>query len=506
MSIRSKSVQRLHRDILQQAANNPEGVAIQFPFEKRNFTYGQLHNQAHDISLALQALSLPKGSIVAIYLDKSPEAIAAILGILMADLAYLPLDVDAPDSRNRFILEQSQAQAVMAREDVKIPFPAQVIPFRTFDGLALYRSSAEASDLNLPEGLAYVLYTSGSTGLPKGVMVTHTAALAFVDWARETFALRPEDTLTAIAPLHFDLSIFDIFAGLSAGCSLLLLTPSESKNPLLVSSYIAEYGVTTIYATPTLLQLMPRFGKAGRYDHSQLRQVLFAGEVFPIPALRSLQEIWPAARFYNLYGPTETNVCTWHPLPATGTDDRQAPYPIGQPCPYDECAILLEDGSISDKLTGNGELLVAGASVMAGYLGMPEQTRLALVEHEGRMWYKTGDLVEADCNGDLLYRGRRGRMVKRRGYRIELGEIETALHQHAAIAQVACLALEKEQSVTGIWVFYAAPEGALPHTRLTAFLADRIPEYMLPDRFVHLSEIPQTSSQKTDYQALKQLL
>lgn len=506
MSITNKSVQRLHKSILHQAATNPEGIAIQFPIEKRNFTYGQLHNLAYEISLALQALSLPKGSIVALYLDKSPEAIAAILGILMADLAYLPLDVDAPDSRNRFIIEQSQAQAIMTREDVKNPFPALVIPFRTFYGLALYRSSAEASVLSGPEGLAYVLYTSGSTGLPKGVMVTHKAARAFVDWARDTFVLRPEDTLTSIAPLHFDLSIFDIFAGLSAGCTLLLLTPSESKNPLLLSSYIAEYGVTTIYATPTLLQLMPRFGKAGRYDHSQLRQVLFAGEVFPIPALRALQEIWPAAKFYNLYGPTETNVCTWHPLPPTGTDDRQAPYPIGQPCPYDQCAILQEDGSISDKLTGNGELLVAGASVMAGYLGMPEQTRQALVAHQGRMWYKTGDLVEVDSNGDLLYHGRRGRMIKRRGYRIELGEIETALHQHEAIAQAACLALEKEQSVSAIWVFYVAPEGPLPHTRLTEFLADRIPEYMLPDRFVHLPEIPQTSSQKTDYQALKQLL
>jgi acyl-coenzyme A synthetase/AMP-(fatty) acid ligase len=143
---------------------------------------------------------------------------------------------------------------------------------------------------------------------------------------------------------------------------------------------------------------------------------------------------------------------------------------------------------------------------MAGYLGMPEQTRQALVAHQGQMWYKTGDLVEVDSNGDLLYHGRRGRMIKRRGYRIELGEIETALHQHEAIAQAACLALEKEQSVSAIWVFYVAPEGPLPHTRLTEFLADRIPEYMLPDRFVHLPEIPQTSSQKTDYQALKQLL
>lgn len=499
-------MQRLHKDILQQAANNPGGVAIQFPFEKRNLSYGQLYAQARGITLALERLSLPRGSIVALYLDKSPEAIAAILGILMAELAYLPLDVDAPDSRNQFIIEQSQAQAVLTREETDPPFYTQAVPFNKFEGLALYRSSAVASGLKLPEGLAYVLYTSGSTGVPKGVMVTHTAALAFVDWARDTFVLRPEDTLTSIAPLHFDLSIFDIFAGLSAGCTLLLLTPSESKNPLLLSSYIAEYGVTTIYATPTLLQLMPRFGKAGRYDHSKLRQVLFAGEVFPIPALRALQGIWPAAKFYNLYGPTETNVCTWHPLPPTGTDDRQAPYPIGQPCPYDQCAILQEDGSISDKLTGNGELLVAGASVMAGYLGMPDQTRQALVAHQGRMWYKTGDLVEVDSNGDLFYRGRRGRMVKRRGYRIELGEIETALHQHEAIAQVACLALEKEQSVTGIWVFYTAPEGALPHTRLTAFLSDRIPEYMLPDRFVHLPEIPQTSSQKTNYQALKQLL
>jgi amino acid adenylation domain-containing protein len=499
-------VQRLHKDILQQAATTPEGVAIHFPFGKRSLTYGQLHTQAHEISLALQSLSLPQGSIIAIYLDKSPEAVAVILGVLMAELAYLPLDVDAPGSRNQFIIEHSQAQAILAGADADLPLPTVPPLVSTFGGLALYRSPSGASGLKLPEGLAYVLYTSGSTGIPKGVMVTHTAALAFVDWARDTFALRPGDTLTSIAPLHFDLSIFDIFAGLSAGCTLLLLTPSESKNPLLVSSYIAEYGVTTIYATPTLLQLMPRFGKAGRYDHSQLRQVLFAGEVFPIPALRALQEIWSAAKFYNLYGPTETNVCTWHPVPPTGTDDRQSPYPIGQPCHYDECAILKEDGSISSELTGSGELLVSGASVMAGYLGMPEQTRQAMVEHEGRVWYKTGDLVMVDPNGDLLYRGRRGRMVKRRGYRIELGEIETALHQHEAIVQAACLALEKEQSVSGIWVFYTAPDGPLPHTRLTEFLADRIPEYMLPDRFVHLPEIPQTSSQKTDYQALKQLL
>ncbi|MEQ8705805.1 MAG: amino acid adenylation domain-containing protein [Phaeodactylibacter sp.] len=497
-------MQKLHDAILEQSALRPQSVALHCPAEQVSLTYHQLCTEAETLSQALKSLELPAGSLIALYLAKSSTAIVAVLGTLMADLAYLPLDVDAPDQRNQYILEQSRARAVLATAERNFPWmqdaPAQV---DIAGEITVYPVSSGAPLAELPHDLAYVLYTSGSTGTPKGVMITHTAARAFVDWAGHTFSLTANDTLTSIAPLHFDLSVFDVFAGLSAGAALVILTPQESKNPLLLSSYMERYGVTTLYATPTLLQLMPRFGKADRYDHRALRQVLFAGEVFPIPALQLLQRVWATARFYNLYGPTETNVCTWYALPQQVEDNRLTPYPIGKACPYDQCAILKGNGEVEAPASGNGELLVAGASLMSGYLGKPDQTEAAFIRHNEQVWYRTGDLVEVDENGNLLYRGRRGRMVKRRGYRIELGEIEAAMHQHPAIEQAACLAREEEQTVKSVVVFYVAPGGKLSHAQLIDFLAERLPAYMLPDQFILLPQIPQTSSQKTDYQALK---
>lgn len=500
-------MQKLHSEILEQADLNPDAVALQLPAESAYITYRQLHTEAIQLCASLESLGFPTGSIIAIYLPKSVKAIVAILATLMADLAYLPLDVDAPDQRNQYLLNQSQASALLSLAGSEPGFLQRKNPVvDSVAGLSLQQIPRHTPKNKWPDDLAYVLYTSGSTGFPKGVMITHSGAWAFVDWAKKTFTLSPNDVLTSIAPLHFDLSVFDIFAGLSAGASVVLLLPEEAKNPMLLSSYMERYGVTTIYATPTLLQLMPRFGKADQYDHRKLRQVLFAGEVFPIPALRALQGTWATAAFYNLYGPTETNVCTWHPIPESGEKERQSPYPIGEACPYARCALLKEDGSVVEQLKGRGELLVAGDSLMAGYLSQPEQTQAVFISHNGHKWYTTGDLVEADENGNLLYRGRRGRMVKRRGYRIELGEIENALHQHEAIEQVACLAKEEDQRVKFIFAYYMSTVGPIPHSEISEFLARRLPDYMLPDRYILLKALPQTSSQKIDYPALKQML
>jgi acyl-coenzyme A synthetase/AMP-(fatty) acid ligase len=294
-----------------------------------------------------------------------------------------------------------------------------------------------------------------------------------------------------------------------------VLVGSEvGKDPARLAPLIAEQRISVWYSAPSILSLLAQFGDIPSRDYSALRIVLFAGEVFPVKHLRTLTRLLPAPAYYNLYGPTETNVCTFHPVPSDVPDERTQPYPIGRVCSQLRARVVDEAGR--DVARGQeGELCIAGPNVMQGYWNLPEQSARAFLEGDGERWYlegdgerwyRTGDVVTEDADGVYTYLGRRDRMVKRRGYRVELGEIEACLYRHPAVAEAATVALPDEEGVR-IKAFLACREGKRPSLiELKRFCSEHLPLYMVPDLFSFHPVLPKTSTDKIDYQKLKELV
>jgi len=366
-------------------------------------------------------------------------------------------------------------------------------------------SDAPLSSPALGDDLAYVLYTSGSTGEPKGVMLSHRNALAFVEWAGDTFRITHEDRLANHAPFHFDLSTFDLFAGARAGAAVYPLSPRIASFPAAVAKQWTTDRLTVWYATPSSLVLMLTRGGLASLDLASLRVLLFAGEAFPVKYLRELMRLAPHARFANLYGPTETNVCTWYDV--TGVPDDDRPLPIGRACPYDETLVLGEDSKPVPE-GGAGELWVRGASVMHGYWGRPERTALALRPIEiapgiTDLAYRTGDLVRVRPDGNLEFLGRRDHQVKTRGYRVELGEIETVLLRHPAVDGAVVIATPDEEIGHRLRAVVVTKRGAaLDEAGVKQHCAATLPRYMVPEAVEFRAELPRTSSGKVDRRAL----
>jgi amino acid adenylation domain-containing protein len=357
------------------------------------------------------------------------------------------------------------------------------------------------------DDLAYILFTSGSTGKPKGVMLSQANAFAFLDWCDAAFGpWLADDRLASHAPFHFDLSVFDLFASSRSASTLVLIGEALGKDPNGLASFLERKRISVWYSSPSILSMLTQHGGLDRRDIDPPRLVLFAGEVFPVAALRRLRAIWPQAAMWNLYGPTETNVCTAYRIPAVIPEDQSEPFPIGRVCTPFRARVVDESGCDvpRDHL---GELLVAGPAVMRGYFDQPELTRAAFFEDEdGTRWYRTGDLVKDDGDGCFQFHGRRDRMVKKRGYRIELGEIESALYRHDGVDRAGVVAQRNEEGVS-IKAFVALK----PNQRKSIIAMKRhctkyLPHYMIPDTLTFLDRLPATSTDKVDYQSLKALV
>src|SRR5260221_12756467 len=449
-------------DLLAASAERvPERDAV--VMDGRTLAYAELEAASSRFAHSLIAHGVRRGDRVALWLPKSPEAIVALWGAMKAGAAYVPIDPGAPPARMAWIARNCEVAALVTQSDRLAPIeeswggrpPMRAVWIAdaadtTVPGLPVVRWSALASESaarrevpGVDGDLAYILYTSGSTGEPKGVMLSHRNALAFAEWAATTFGVGPEDRLANHAPFHFDLSTFDLFAAAYGGASVYPVSSRIAAFPAAIAKSWCEQKLTFWYATPSTLVLLLTRGNLAAQDLSALRVLLFAGEVFPAKYLRELMQLAPRARFANLYGPTETNVCTWYDVTAPPAGDD--PVPIGKACCNDE-ALVLDERLAPVPDGGAGELWIRGATVMQGYWGNPERTALALQRIEVAPGltdtaYRTGDIVRRLPDGNLEFLGRRDHQVKTRGYRVELGEIETALHAHPAVDEAVGIAL-----------------------------------------------------------------
>jgi amino acid adenylation domain-containing protein len=485
----------------------PDRVALE-TVSGETVRYDALDEASRSVAHVLAAHGVGPGDRVGLALPKSPASVASLFGVQRAGAAHVPVDAGAPLDRNATIFGDSQVTVALAERGPHEGL-AEALGARTVEaaglpkGVVLLDLPGEA-----PRGdpeLAYILSTSGSTGRPKGVMITQANALGFVRWCEQTLPVGPADRLSSHAPFHFDLSVLDLYLALGSGARLLLVDEATGKQPRALAPLIAERGLTSIYATPSVLGLLVQHGRLERHDYSSLRQVLFAGEVFPVRHLRALTKAWAGARFWNLYGPTETNVCTAYEVPVPLPAEREAPCPIGPACSHCETRVVAPDGS--DVAEGEeGELVVHGSPVTPGYWELPERTAEAfLADAEGRSWYRTGDVVRQTPEG-YVYVGRRDRMVKRRGHRVELGEVEARLHRHPNLSEVAVVALPDDEDGLKLLAHAAWHDGTPPSLiELKAFCAEHLPASMVPDAFRHHEALPKTSTDKVDHESLRRL-
>ncbi|MGV3710751.1 MAG: amino acid adenylation domain-containing protein [Gemmatimonas sp.] len=516
------STRLLHDLLAESAARVPASPAVVEPGVGA-LTWSELDALSDRVRDRLHALGVRVGDRVGMYLPKTIDGIATVYGILKAGGAYVPVDPDAPPARCALIFSDCAVKVVVTEQrlterlqtelETLASSPA-ILQLPKAGGGAGITAALDAADADdkarhavtqrpAPEGLAYILYTSGSTGRPKGVMLSHRAGMSYVEWCTEVFAPTHHDRFSSHAPLHFDLSILDLYASAAHGAAVVLLGEKLGKDPLRLAEVIANERITVWYSTPSILSLLTQYGKLERHDHSSLRFVLFAGEVFPVPRLREVVERWPHPRYFNLYGPTETNVCTYYEVKPPVPEDRVDPYPIGRTCENLRSRVVDMDGS-DVASGGEGELVINGDNVMDGYWNLPERNAAAfLVDGNGDRWYRTGDLVVLDANGDHVFHGRRDRMVKRRGYRIELGEIEAGLATHPLVREVAVVADHAPGADVRITAVLRVNGEKNPSTiELKQFCMERLPKYMVPDRFTFVAAMPRTSTDKIDYQSL----
>ncbi len=493
-------------------------------------SYGRYLGESLRVAALLRDHGVGAGDRVCIALPKSFPLYVSIFAALLRNACYVPIDYTTPPERGRRIVGDCAAAAFVTTrrnlgrildatpapggagsgdDDLVIailgegagPEPA---PAAILDWAATPRLPPGLEPLD-PEAQAYILYTSGSTGVPKGVVQSQASATAFVDWAADELGVTADDVIPQVASCTFDLSVFDVFAAVRAGATLTPIREGAMMSPVAFCRAVARAGATLLYCVPSLVLREVKSNAEAWADlqKAPLRHIVFAGEPIDKPALRRLRRQLPAVGLNNWYGPTETNVCCFHRI-ADRDLDEDGQIPIGAPCPYARVAFDWDAPPADGPRTG--ALLVAGRTVMTGYWNRVAETAAATaIDETGARFYRTGDFVIRNMRGELVFIGRRDRQVKVNGRRVQLDEIEVALRKYLPDVEVACVLLKPEGSEPVIAA--AIVGGPAPDAEtIRNVAADTLPLFMMPERILALPAMPLNERGKVDYPRLTRLL
>lgn len=496
----------------------PESIAV--TDGQMVLTYRQLASRSDRLAMFLRELGVCGGDRVAYFMSRSPDCITATTGILKSGAAYVPLDRQTPADRWHKIISDSAPKAILCdgttlsetlvrAKNIDQRFFIVCLSERGnhnlieeevffFDAIKNTKENSLPGDIGLDEA-AYIMYTSGSTGSPKGVMISHRNINNYIEWTVDYFSISAKDRILGTAPFHFDMSTFDIFCALATGAPLCLATGSILLFPEKLVQFAELQQISLWKGVSSLLMYMSRAGVIRDGRMPSLRTVIFAGEPLASQYLKHWMEVFPETQFYNGYGPTEaTGVSLCYHVKTPPHADQ--PIPIGKPCKNAKVAVIG-----NDELPVNpgeiGELIVSGTCLAKGYLNDPEKTQRQFTSPppgcglEERV-YRTGDLVRQTAKGDYVFVSRKDQQVKWMGYRIELGEIEASLLTHEKVRDAAVLLVSIANSDLNELVAFTEVEDGFDVQNLAAYLKVRLPSYMVPKRFLKLTSIPRTDRGK----------
>lgn len=474
------------------AHRDPQHIA--FEDDSTALTWSQVMQRAQEIGTHLHRM-IPAQSPVLVYMDKSPDCVSAMLGAVYAGCFYTPVDPSMPVSRMEriigvlrpaCILCQGRYLSAVSALDAHTPVVSVEDISQAVDPLGL----AEVRARHIDNDLLYVLFTSGSTGVPKGVAITHRSVIDFIEWACDALNIEVDCLFGNQAPLYFDNSVLDIYCAVRMGAAVHFIPRRYFTFPGKMTEYLSEKGINTLFWVPSALTAVANAGALDKCVPDRLERVFFCGEAMPCKTLNAWRAALPDARYVNMYGPTEiTDVCTWFPVERSFADTDALP--IGFPCA--NARVFLVDG----------EICVAGTCLSPGYYNAPERTAEVFVQNPLR-WgiaetmYRTGDLGAYNERGELLFLGRKDTQIKRQGYRIELGEIECALCAHPGVREGCCFYDPQSERILAVYT------GDADAKQLLRALKDRLPKYMLPDELRQRDDMPLTGNGKLDRVRLKQ--
>ena len=521
---------RLLQDwVSEHAETTPDAPAV--VSGSTRLTYAELDTRSSQLAALLQQAGCQRFDRIALLMPTSPAAIIGLLGIYKAGCIYVPLDPASPASRLKKILDSCENKWILAtgpvtpalkellqdedcRRRLRIGWLDHARPAGegidvefTFDDVIKY-PAAPLAPRNGSHAPAHILFTSGSTGTPKGVVLTHANVIHFIEWAVKYFGMDSTDRACAHPPLHFDMSMLDIFSMPAAGGQLHLMPRDLNPLPNTLAEFIRTSELTQWYSVPPVLNYLAKFDAVKFNDFPAMRRVLWCGDVLPTPALMYWMQRLPHAQFTNLYGPTETAISSSYYTVTECPQDPQAVIPIGTACAGEELLVL--DQSLRPVAPGEtGDLYIGGVGLALGYWRDAERTAAVFVRHPQRPTeriYKTGDLARIGDDGLVYFLGRSDFQIKSRGYRIELGEIEAALNTIAGVQECAVVAVASEEfDGLAICCAYVPAQGSgITPTTIRRELSRLVPAYMLPTKWRAFDQFPRNASGKIDRRSLKE--
>jgi len=523
----------LHHLLAETAGKYPQRTAV--VFKDQCLSYADLEARSNQLSATLVRLGVNRGDRVGIMLNKSFESIVSVFGILKAGAIYVPLDPLAPGARVCSIISHCGIELMIAAPEnlAKVlsdaadgvtlrkailtgsgSFPEPVACLKLGVACTGWEAAgSEMSEQRCPEqsdaAPAYILHTSGSTGMPKGVVISHLNAMTFVNMAAEFFRISENDRMANHAPLHFDLSIFDIFCAVKCGACIVIVPEFLSAFPVRLAEFIDHEKITVWNSVASVLTKLTDQGGLERLAFASLRLVHFSGDIMPVKYLRILRKCMPAAEFYNIYGQTEANSSLYFRVPET-LEDNAWKIPIGRAFPNFDVFALNDSGKVVSTPNEEGELLVLSATVALGYWNDARKTEEQFTPDprnpsaHARV-YKTGDLVRLNGEGDFVFAGRKDHMVKCKGFRVELDEIEIVLNSHPGVRQAVVVAVPDELAGNRIIAYISLKDGIAVDSRdLLELCGEHLPKYMVPELIRYRETLPTTSNDKVNRKALVQ--
>ena len=483
------------------AARFPEKIG--FTDANRKATFSQTRENAKKIGSFLSNYGTRRP--VAVLIDKTVNCIDVMLGSLYANDFYIVVDVHSPEDRILNILSTLDSPIVVTDKESEELAKALGYDYFVYENMlgeidenALNNARSLMCDMDT----AYILFTSGSTGMPKGTVISHRALISYINWVTQEFKFDETTSFGSQTPLYFSMSVTDFYSTVKCGCTYNIIPKQDFIFPIKLVEYLNENKINTIYWVPTAISLMPNYKVFDVAKPQYLKTVLFAGEVMPTKQLNYwIKNLDSNIVYANLFGPTETtDICTFYVVNREFADDESLP--IGKHCDNCDVFIVNNDGELA-KDGEEGELYARTTFMADGYYKNPEKTAEAFVQNPlntcyPERVYKTGDIVKYNEYGEIIYISRKDFQIKRQGYRIELGEIEAGANSVAKVKACACI-YDKEADCLAL-----VYEGAVkdPNVVLDA-VKKKVPPYMYPDKVLRIKDMPKNANGKLDRKALQ---